>query len=124
MKATITEKAGIRVKQFAWDNQVLYLHIKDTLVGRRDYFIKDTPLDDGIYTNNICLSAGGCNSMSFNNKFLILTPIGKLDMVYSDIDIATQVKKNIELINRNIEYLQNLKEILDYIQILEAEYAK
>ena len=37
-------------------------------------------------------------------------------MVYSDIDIATQVKKNIELINRNIEYLQNLKEILDYIE--------
>lgn len=133
MKATVTEKPGIRVKQFAWDNQILYLHIKDTAIGRRDYYIKDTPLEDvytgAFYVGSSSASIGGSTTINFVNQFQIKTPVGKLETSFtsakvSGFDLSEQLKKNEEMINMNIEYLQNLKEVLDYIQMLEAEYAK
>jgi len=136
MKAVITEKPGIRVKQFAWDNQILYLHIKDVGIGKSEYYIKDTPLESnenliyittGTGTSTTTMVGGG--SINFNNQFQIKTPIGKLETNFSSakmagFDLSEQLKKNEEMINMNIDYLQNLKEVLDYIQMLEAEYAK
>jgi len=129
MKATITEKPGIRVKQFAWDNQILYLHIKEAGIGKREYYIKDIPLEsdkkfNSLYTSSDTTFTTGSATVTFNNQFTIPTPVGNVETVFSNVDISAQVKRNFESIDRNIEYLQNIKEILDYIQMLEVEYAR
>jgi hypothetical protein len=122
MKAQITEKTTTKTIQFAWENQVLYLKIEEVpLNGKKIYYIKDTPEDkmnfslsyEKVSTSTIC-------SPTFNNSFEIKVPVGK---IFPTIFYPSQIKKTIEdskvLIERNIEYLNNLQEILDYIYELE-----
>jgi len=98
MKAQITKKIDSKIEQIVWENEVMYLETKSSQNGIREYSISLLP-----------------ESKEFPN----ILPKGILDSTYKSTNIKKQLEANKNLIDRNIEFLTNIKEIFSYIEELE-----
>lgn len=100
MKAQITKKIDSKIEQIVWENEVMYLETKSSQNGIREYSISLLP-----------------ESKEFPN----ILPKGILDSTYKSTNIKKQLEANRNLINRNLEFLTNIQEILSLIEKSEEE---
>ena len=114
MSVKITEKIESKTIQFAWEEQVLYLQIKHYSSGKRVYLIRDMPEETHTLETQELTSVGV-------KKFSIPVPVGDLRLEYQSKNIFDVLEKNKTLIDNNIEYLKNIKEIIDYIKKYEEK---
>ena len=128
LKATITEKEITKVIQFAWNNTVLYLKIAETF-GARVYTITDRPegsVGETVFLFNGVSSSGvSCGNVTINNDFRINFPLGEFKTRFIPSEKGTNIiEQQREFLIKNEEYIEKLREILDYIEKLEEEKKK
>jgi hypothetical protein len=92
------------------------------------YSIRNTPED--VVNYNVSTNCGTstsyvvCDSgiVSYpNNSFAFKTPIGDLSTILNSSNAKEKIEANRNLINRNIEYLEHVNEIFDYIEKIEKQ---
>ena len=114
MKAKVTNKIKTETVQFAWDNEVLYLQVKNYLNNKRAYSVSAVP--DYINDNdNAGIDNGGVGER---------LPKGNLASSYGPSKIKEKINNAKNMIDLNIEYLNHVKEILVYIEEIEKENSK